>query len=244
MRIAALYDVHANLPALEAVLADVRRIGVDLVVFGGDILPGPLPRETLDRALDVGIPTRFILGNGDRVVLAMARGEEAAEVPPPYRATIQWNAQQLDATHRRALESWPATTQLSSALGDVLFCHATPRNDIDIFTRDTPEARIAPAFEGTDASVVVCGHTHMQFDRHVRGHRVVNAGSVGMPFAEPGAYWLLIDDSIQLRRTTYDLQAAAARIRVSGYPEAEQFAASNVLEPPAEADMLARFSGA
>src|SRR5439155_23988438 len=119
--------------------------------------------------------------------------------------------------------------------GDVLFCHATPRNDVDVFTRLTPEERLLPIFAGAAANVVVCGHTHMQFDRTVGGVRVVNAGSVGMPYGEPGAYWLLLGPGIRLRHTSYDLEKAAARLRDTKYQQAEDFAATNVLRPPSEA---------
>jgi diadenosine tetraphosphatase ApaH/serine/threonine PP2A family protein phosphatase len=127
-------------------------------------------------------------------------------------------------------------------LGDVLFCHATPRNDTEIFTRLTSDERLAPVFDGLDVPVVVCGHTHMQFDRTIGTIRVVNAGSVGMPFQEPGAYWLLLGPDVQLRRTSYDLANAAERIRQTTYPQAEDFAARNVLQPPSERDTLESFS--
>src|SRR5207249_11125578 len=117
-------------------------------------------------------------------------------------------------------------------------CHATPRNDTDIFTRLTAEDRLLPLFEALDVPVVVCGHTHMQFDRTIGKTRVVNAGSVGMPFQEPGAYWLLLGPDVQLRRTSYDLDRAAERIRATDYPDAENYAANNVLKPPSEGAML------
>jgi putative phosphoesterase len=244
-RVAALYDIHGNLPALEAVLADIRREKIEQVIIGGDVLPGPMPRETLARLLDVGIPTQFIVGNGDRVVLGQMRGEEPLEVPPAFREVIRWNAQQLGPSEETILASWPNTLRLEVAgLGEVMFCHATPRNDTEIFTRLTDEAKLAPVFAGVDAKVVVCGHTHMQFDRTVGGVRVVNAGSVGMPFAEPGAYWVLLGPGIQLRRTAYDGEAASARIRATDYPQAEEFAARNVLRPPSEEQMLKAFAGA
>src|SRR5213078_4072094 len=113
----------------------------------------------------------------------------------------------------------------------MLYCHATPLNDVDIFTELTPEARIAAQFADVDADLVVCGHTHMPFDRTIAGVRVVNAGSVGMPFGEPGADWLLLGPSVELRHTTYDLTAAAERIRTTRYPRAEEFAARHVLQP-------------
>jgi hypothetical protein len=82
----------------------------------------------------------------------------------------------------------------------------------------------------------------MQFDRTIAGIRVVNAGSVGMPFGEPGAYWALIGPDLELRRTSYDLTTAAQRIRATRYPESEGFAANSVLNPPSETTMLEIFS--
>ena len=240
MRVAALYDIHGNLTALEAVLEEIREAGVDHIVVGGDVLPGPMPRETLTRLLDLDIPVQFIHGNGDRVVLAHMAGKDISEVPEQYREVIRWTAQQLGSEHERSLASWPATCCVEiQGMGEVLFCHATPRNDTECFTRLTPEDRLAPVFAGVNASTVVCGHTHMQFDRMVGGVRVVNAGSVGMPFAPPpGAYWLLLGPGVQPRHTAYDLLKAVARIRDTTYPQAEDLAVRYVLQPPSAADSL------
>jgi len=245
MRVAAIYDIHGNLPALEAVLQEIRQAEVDHVVVGGDVVPGPMPRETLTYLLKLDIPANFILGNGEVAVLEQMAGGEPATVPEPYLPVVRWTAQQLHAGYERLLGDWPKTLCMEiSGLGDVLFCHATPRNENDIFTRLTPEEHLRPAFEGVKASLVVCGHTHMQFDRMVGGIRVVNAGSVGMPFGQPGAYWLLLGPDVQLRYTTYDLTKAAERIRSSKYPEAEDFAERNVLRPPSEEEMLEAFTRA
>jgi len=240
MRVAALYDIHGNLTALEAVLEELREAAVDHVVVGGDVLPGPMPRETLTRLLELDIPVQFIHGNGDRVVLAQMAGKDISEVPEQFRDVIRWTAQQLRPEHERSLASWPATCHVEiRELGKVLFCHATPRNDTECFTRLTPEDRLAGVFAGVNASMVICGHTHMQFDRTVGSVRVVNAGSVGMPFAPPpGAYWLLLGPDVQLRRTAYDFSKAAARIRDTKYPQAEDLAVRYVLQPPSEADSL------
>jgi putative phosphoesterase len=242
MRVAALYDIHGNLPALEAVLDDVRRASVDQVLVGGDVLPGPMPRQCLELLLNLELPVQFVRGNGDRVVLGPMRGQEPTEVPEPFREDIRWNAAQLRPEHEQIVSSWPGTVALAiDGLGAVLCCHASPRNDTDIFTRATPEDRIAPFFAGVTAEVVICGHTHMQFDRTVGRIRVVNAGSVGMPYGDPAAYWLLLGPDIEFRRTNYDLTAAAAAVRQTAYPHADYFADKCILNPPSEAEIIAAF---
>jgi predicted phosphodiesterase len=248
MRVAAIYDIHANLPALESVLHEVSRAQVDQVVVGGDVLPGPMPRETLTRLLNIGPPVQFIIGNGDREVLAQLAGVETdwyRTAPEQWRVPVRWTADQLHPEHRRLLAGWPASRRMAiPGLGEVLFCHATPRNDTEVFTRVTLEDRLVPVFEPVGVPVVVCGHTHMQFDRTVGKVRVVNAGSVGMPFGEPGAYWLMLGPGIELRRTPYDLAGAAERIRATDYPQAQQFATHSVLRPPSEEETLAALSQA
>jgi predicted phosphodiesterase len=242
-RVAALYDIHANLPALEAVLEDVRQAEVDRIVVGGDVVPGPMPRETLRRLLTLDVPVQFIQGNGEVAVLAERSGRHSG-VPEQFRDVVRWGGLQLDPEDEALIASWPKTLSLPiDELGPVLFCHATPRSDTEVFTRLTAEARLRPIFDPVDAGVVVCGHSHMQFDRTVGRVRVVNAGSVGMPFCAPGAYWLLLDGDIQLRRTDYDLVDAADRIRRTPYPQAAEFAERNVLHPPTEQSMLDAFSG-
>lgn len=242
-RVAAIYDIHGNLAALEAVLEDIRQAHVDLVVVGGDVFPGPMPRETFACLRNLDIPAQFIQGNGDREVLALMRGIETGTVPEPYRAVMRWNAQQLHPEDEQILGAWPQTIRVEiDGFGEVLFCHATPRNDTEIFTRLTSEDRLRPIFEGLNVRLVICGHTHMQFDRAIGSVRVVNAGSVGMPFGEPGAYWLLLGPDVQLRHTPYDLAHAVERIRKTEYPQAEDFAARNVLRPPTEREILETFS--
>jgi predicted phosphodiesterase len=244
-RVAALYDIHGNLPALEAVLRDVRAAGVDQVVVGGDVIPGPMSCEALEVLYALDLPVSFIQGNGEREVMARLAGIETGAVPERFREVIRWVGEQLPEPHRQRLMGWPATCSLDiEGLGQVLFCHATPRDDNEIFTRLTPESRLLPVFEPVGARVVVCGHTHMQFDRAVGATRVVNAGSVGMPFGHPGAYWLTLGPDLELCRTAYDLEAAAERVRATEYPQAQEFAATNILQPPAEAGMLEVFEQA
>ncbi len=243
MLLAALYDIHANLPALEAVLEEVRRLGVERILVGGDVLPGPMPRETMACLADFDLPIEYIRGNGDREVLARMRGEPANRLPAQAREAIDWNARELGDEHEAVLASWPMTVRYEiDGLGRVLFCHATPRSDSENFTKLTPEERLLPMFEGSGAEVVVCGHTHMQFDRMIGRVRIMNAGSVGMPFGEPGAYWLLVGpDGAAMRKTNYDLEKAAARVRETRYPQAGDFAEGHILTPPKEDVMLAMF---
>jgi predicted phosphodiesterase len=245
MRVAALYDIHGNLPALEAVLQEVRQADVDHIVVGGDVVPGPMPRETLTRLLDLDIPVGFIQGNCEVAVLAQMAGTDPGPLPEQAREAVRWTAQQLHPEHERLFAGWPKTLRLEiRGLGEALFCHATPRSATECFTRLTPADRLQPVFEGLNVSLVICGHTHMQFDRRVGRIRVVNAGSVGMPFGQPGAYWLLLGPDVQLRHTPYDLTEAAERIRDTDYPQAQDFAAHNVLRPPSEGDMLGVFAKA
>lgn len=243
MRVAAIYDIHGNLPALEAVLRDIGREGVDQVVVGGDVVLGPMPRETLALLMDLDIPIQFIQGNCDQHVLAQMRGTEPTTLPDKVREIVRWVAQELYPEHERMLAGWPARLRLQTPeFGDVLFCHATPRSDTEIFTRLTPEDRLLPVFESLDAPLAVCGHTHMQFDRTIGRTRVLNAGSVGMPFWEPGADWLLLGPDVEFQHTAYDLTKAAERIRDTKYPQAHDFAAGNVLQPPTEEETLKAFS--
>jgi len=253
MRVAALCDIHANLPALEAVLAEVREARVDRIVFGGDIVPGPMMRETLERILTLDIPAHFVHGNGELGMLAQIDAPDPSAVtywgttsgsplPEPLKEVVRWSAGQLLPDHARVMAIWPRTVRLGiPGVGKVLFCHATPHSETDAFTRLTPEEVLLPVFEGLDADVVVCGHTHMQFDRMIGGTRVVNAGSVGMPFGRTGADWLLLAPGVELRNTSYDLLRAGELIRQTEYPQARELADS-LVQPPAEDDILKVFT--
>jgi putative phosphoesterase len=245
MRVAAIYDIHANLPALKAVMDGIRQAGVDQLVVGGDVLPGPMPRETISYLQQLDIPAHFIQGNGDREVLALSprAKQQMSSVPEQFLPILRWTAQQLHSEDEEFVRGWPETLRLDiRGLGEVLFCHATPRSDTEVFTRLTPEESLFPLFEGLNVATLVCGHTHMQFDRTIGSTRVLNAGSVGMPFGKPGAYWLLLGPEIQFRHTAYDLAKAAEHIRDTNYPQAAEFAAHNVLQPPSEEEILKAFS--
>jgi putative phosphoesterase len=189
VRVAALYDIHGNLSALDAVLAEVD---ADVILVGGDTVMGPWPGETLERLRALPADVRFIRGNADREVYDEKPGLA------PHEA-FEYARSRLSAEQLEFLRALPLTV----SIGRVLFCHATPRNDEEIFTKISPDERWAEALVGVDAEVVMCGHTHVQFDRRIGDIRLVNAGSVGMPYEhEPGAYWAFLDGTdVELRHT-------------------------------------------
>ena len=243
MRVAAIYDIHGNLPALEAVLHEIYLAGVDQIVAGGDVVLGPMSCESLNTLLELNIPVNFIQGNCEVSVLAQTNGKDPGPLPQDVLESVRWTAEQMLPEHEQIMSSWPKTLQLEiPGLGKVLFCHATPRSENECFTCLTPESKLTPIFEKTGADLVVCGHTHMQFERNIGGVRIANAGSVGMPFGQPGAHWLMLGPGVEFKNTQYNYTEAAKRIRVSKYPQAEDFASNNVLSTPTQENMLELFS--
>jgi len=214
VKVAALFDVHGNLPALEAVLADPRCADADVVVSGGDLVVGPYPAECLERLEALGDRVRFLRGNCDR---------EAVETPADGElgAASSWSNARLGPERAARVARWPLTAELDVAgLGRVLFCHATPTSDVPILTRITPDDAAREALADVDADVVVCGHTHVQYDRRVGSVRLVNTGSVGMPYEGSGdARWALLDDDgLELLTTAYDTEAALETLERAGFP--------------------------
>lgn len=163
----------------------------------------------------------------------------SVRLPLRVRHLVEWTAGQLASEHRDFLAALPQSLTLSvEGIGEVLFCHATPRSDDEIFTGRTADDRVRPMIAGVKQKIMVCGHTHMQFDRTVDDVRILNAGSVGMPYGHVGAHWLLIGPDVQFRNTAYDLSATAEGIRASGYPDAVEFAERNVRKPMSESEAL------
>lgn len=236
-RVAALYDLHGNVFALEAVLEEARTEDVDLVVFGGDLAWGPFPKQTVERALEPGLPAVYVRGNGDRETASP--GDEVDE----WAEFTRWCSAQLDEAQRAFLGGQPETVTVEvEGLGPVLFCHGSPRSDEESLTVLTTDERLRAAVEGAGAPLVVCGHTHMQFDRDAGETRVVNAGSVGMPYeGTPGAFWCLLDGAgASLRRTEYDFAAAAAAIETSGCPNPDEVV-EVLLAPPGREETAKQF---
>jgi putative phosphoesterase len=218
MRIAVLSDVHGNLTALEAVLGEVADEGFDLIVSGGDVVAGPMPRECLERLAGLGERVRWVMGNADREVVAALDGRLAVDPRDPAARSAHFAAQRLHRSHRDLLASFAATV----AVDGVLVCHGTPRSDVEIVTPRIDPGQLAEIVRDVTEPVVVGGHVHLQFLQRSGTVQWVNAGSVGMPYeGAPGAYWLaLTSEAPGLRRTLYDTDAAAAAVRATGYPDA------------------------
>jgi predicted phosphodiesterase len=234
-KVAALYDVHGNLPALEAVLAEVERERPDVIVFGGDLAAGWYPVEVLDRVRGLA-DTRFVAGNCEREMIEVFDGARDSK----YQMT-KAAAGKLARADRDFLAAFEPTVELDiDGLGPVLFCHATPRSDEDIITPLTPDAEVEAELQGAPP-VVVYGHIHVQGDRRLSSHRLVNAGSVGMPYGRTTACWALLGPDVDLRRTAYDLDRAVPFLAAAtDWTEARKLA-EQLRQPPAAQDVLAQF---
>jgi predicted phosphodiesterase len=244
MKILALYDIHGNIDALDAVLADPRASDPDLVVVGGDAVPGPFCREMLDRLASLPAPVEWVRGNGEREVAeAAAAGPDAPEPDPADLAgvTARRTANRLGPERARALGELPLTLLRDG----ILFCHATPRRDDEIITRLSHRKRVQAALHLAPSAFIVAGHTHQQDHRRPGVFRLVNAGSVGMPYEGDGAArWLWIEDGEPgLRNTEYDSVTAGERILAAGWPDRESITAS-LIDPADPAEITALFERA
>lgn len=222
-RVALLADTHGNLVALEAVLAEVAELGVRHIVVAGDIAWGVQPCETVARVMALGPNVIVIRGNADREVAH----PETVAADPDLGASTAWCAAQMTDEQRRWLDELPLTATLRiKGMGDVLVCHGSPRSDTEGMRPDTDPDLIASWLAGTPEPIVVCGHTHVQFERTIGRHRIVNPGSVGLHYGVGGAQWALLGSGgVELRTTAYDSERAADLAAASGMPGADELAA-------------------
>jgi putative phosphoesterase len=240
-RVAVLSDVHGVLPALTAVLDEPDIRGADLIVLTGDIAAGPQPGRTLDLLLSLGDRVVWVGGNCERELVAAARGDDVA-VP-----ISGWAGRQLRDDHVALLDRLPKSVTLDvRGLGDVLFCHATPRDDEEFVLVDSSLDRWAEVLDGAP-DTVVCGHTHMPYLRLVDRRTIVNPGSVGMPYGTTGAHWAMLGGAdgpaIQLRRTLFDRAAAADAINAEcDFPEVAEWTQFYLREPASDTEALAAFT--
>jgi len=230
-RVAVLSDVHGNTVALEEVLAELEDVAPDLIVFGGDLTWGPEPEATLALVDGLSMPAVFVRGNAERMLLA--DGDEPTERKP-------WLLEQHSPQGRARLATFVEQASVDvTGLGPVRFCHGSPRSDEEVVTPETTDERVRTFMQGVAERVLVTAHTHLQFDRRVAGIRSINAGSVGMAYGlGPGnACWGVLGPDVELRRTPFSVERAAARYRGSGDPAAQRMI--GMLEsPPSYAEIV------
>jgi predicted phosphodiesterase len=231
VKVAALYDIHGNLPALDAVLDEVERAGVDLIVAGGDLAWSPLPSPTVARLRELGDRCRYLMGNADRGAVADFDRDQSDDAPDAERS------------QRDFLAGLPPGFVVDvDGLGPTLFCHGSPHSDTQRITTATTDQRLRRILAGVDPRVVVCGHTHRQFDRRLDEYRVINGGSVGLPFeGRRGAFWALLGPDVELRRTDYDLDEAFVWLRAAGMPRGFSRRLKVSLLDPADPDEAAEY---
>jgi putative phosphoesterase len=218
VRVAALADVHGNAPALEAVLAEVEREEPDLVVFCGDLTWGPLPEETLALVRPLGERGRYVRGNAERSLLTLFDG-----LPEDATDRERFLAEHHDAEARAFVAGFAGHVVVEvDGLGPTLVCHGSPRSDEELVTEATPAERAREFLAGVAERTVVTAHTHVSYQRVVDGTRLLNPGSVGLPYeGRAGAYWALLGPEVEHRRTEYDLDEAERRIRLGANPFAD-----------------------
>jgi putative phosphoesterase len=245
MKVAVLNDIHGHLPALEAVLGDLKHEQVDTVVIGGDVALGPMPAQTLDAIHALPYRTVLLSGNCERELLKARLGDqpESGDGGDLWTDLRTWAASELEDRHLEFLETFNAKFSARiGPLGCVLFCHGSPRSDEEILTAITPEERIRTICADVAEDVIVCGHTHHQFDRTLAGKRIVNAGSVGLAYeGEPGiACWAMLGPEVELRRSRFDQVVARRRFEQAGFPRAGEFA-DELDAPPTSEEVAEHF---
>ncbi|MGW2382853.1 metallophosphoesterase family protein [Streptomyces sp. NPDC001658] len=240
-RVAVLSDIHGVLPALEAVLAEPEVAAAERIVLTGDITAGPQPAEVIDLLRAQGDRVLWVSGNADRELVEYRRGVRD-DIPDPIGP---YASGQLTDDQVEFLARLPAGLTLTvRGLGEVLFCHATPRDDEEVVLVDSRLDRWAEVLAPLPDTVrtVVCGHTHMPYVRLAHGRLVINPGSVGMPYGRPGAHWCLLGPGADLRVTSYDIGAAVARLTAEcAYPGIAEWADYYLNARATDAEALGAF---
>lgn len=229
MSVAAIYDIHGNYYALKAVLKEIEQYDVQRVVIGGDLVWGPQPREVMDTLMKYKDNFNFIMGNADREVAFSNKEEKAQDFVVDLN---KWCAEQLTDTQIGFLKTLPESyTIYIDGFEEVLFVHGSPRSDTEAIRFDTPEEEVLEMVQGVKENIIVCGHTHIQFNRFIGNKRIINAGSVGLQSRAKGACWLLLDKKAYLKVTEYNFEEAANSILLGECPFKEDFA-EHILNPP------------
>ena len=228
-RVAVVSDVHANVAALTAVLADIEAADVELIVSCGDLTWGSYPDETIAAMRGLGDRALFVRGNGERAVLEISDERRRAGSPRE-----SWVPAQHSASSLKFVAAIPFSIVIEIiGLGPVRFCHGSPRSDTEIITTLTPDERLGEILAADDnPPTIVGGHTHRLFDRRAYRWRFINAGSVGMPYeGRAGAFWALLGPDVELRYTAYDVTAAIAELRAGGFDDVDEMFEESLLNP-------------
>jgi putative phosphoesterase len=229
-QLAVLADIHGNLAALEAALADIAAHRPDRLLICGDLaMNGPRPAEVVRRVMELEAAGALVIaGNTD---IAVADGDFAAafpwldEVPAGHRAAAEWARDELGDEELAYLQRLPAERRLWVGEDLVLACHASPGSQTSGLGSEVDAATIVQRVTRTDARVICCGHTHVADVRDLGARLIVNPGSCGYAFdGDPGAGWAIItleedeDPTVELRRSAYDAQVVAEEISRRGLP--------------------------
>jgi putative phosphoesterase len=240
---AFLSDIHANVPAFAAVLAELADEPVDALVLNGDITWGTYPSATVDLILAAREQFDHVVlirGNGDRAVMELVDGVRPATTPREVWMPVAHSARDSSVLRDVVFQ---ASIEVDG-VGVVRCCHGSPRADLETITPGTPIERLAEATAGVDADVLLTGHTHLQFIRALDGRIAysVNPGSVGIPYgvSTPGARWLRMDAGrgLQARTTEYDIDAYIDGMLATDDPGRDRIAAL-LRTPPTLAEIVA-----
>ena len=227
MRVALVSDIHGNLTALEAVVADLGRRGADYVVHGGDLaLMGPRPAEVVDRVRELGWPG--VVGNTDELLWRPEQHQRQLERAPALAALLEliFDAYAPDTRERLGgpRVAWLRTLPAEHRTEELTVVHAQPG---DLWRAPSPDAsdrELASAYAPLRATHVGYGHIHRPFARALDRLTVANAGSVGLPWdGDPRAAYLLLDDGVPTTiRIEYDVEQEVRALRAAGHPDAER----------------------
>jgi len=234
MKVAILADIHGNIVALEAVLKDLEhRESVDQIVVVGDLFTfGPAPKEVLERLRQLPLAC-FLLGNTDRYLLEESYPSSYGngDWQDKLLYSFHWTAERLEGEGLRFLEILPAFRLVENGEYQLLAVHGSPRSDEEGLTMETDDGELKAMLVEQRAAVLACGHTHVPMDRSVAGLRVVNAGSVGLPFdGDTRACYAVVSSpagngqvpiQVQLRRVTYDVEEAVEQFFARNHPAAD-----------------------
>ncbi len=235
MRVALLSDIHGNLVSLDAVLEDIRRRNINEIIFLGDAATlGPYPHETISRLKELGCPC--IMGNHETYLFKPKLGHEYMRGTQWFTDTLTWCRGQLTPDDYKFIQTFEPIMKFSLGEDNSLICyHGSPRSNVENIFATTSTAELDEMLNGYRATIMVGGHTHVQMMRQHNGLMIVNAGSVGMPFAQmpfvgsgptimPWAEYAVVDSengfvSVELCRVDIDIEEVRQAALASNMPE-------------------------